>query len=173
MEVMRLRDSMGCIIYTVGSSTRTWEEFIGLLELLGVGVVIDVRRFPKSKFPHFVKEALDEALSRAGIAYEHLGEAMGGFRAGGYESHMMSRGFQGGLGRIEKWVALKTPVIMCAERLPWRCHRRWIARALMKRGWPVVHVIGPSRVWIDEVQLEMDLFSRPSGAPEGDYGQGK
>ena len=135
-------------LYTLGSGTRTLEEFLGLLRLLGIDLLADVCHFPGSRrSPHFGREALAAALSDAGVGYAWLGEELGGYRAGGYERHMETEAFGRGLVRLEELARAHTVAIMCAERLPWRCHRRFIADRLVARGWNVVHVIDVRHAW--------------------------
>jgi len=135
-------------VYTVGSGTRTLEEFLDLLRLLGIELLVDVRHFPGSRrFPHFGREALAAALADAGIGYVWLGEDLGGYRPGGYERHMETQAFERGLTRLEDLARAHTVAVMCAERLPWRCHRRFIADRLVARGWNVVHAIDARHAW--------------------------
>mgnify|MGYP000669200455 CR=1 FL=1 len=129
------------LIYTLGTSTRSSEEFIELLSSHGVEVVVDVRRFPTSRFEHFGKEKLEGLLSEAGIGYVYMGKELGGYRRGGYENFVASSQFQTGLRKLEEVAGERSTAIICAERFPWRCHRRFIALALEKRGWRVSHII--------------------------------
>jgi uncharacterized protein (DUF488 family) len=93
-------------VYTVGHSTRTADELIGLLREAGVTAVADVRRWPTStRHPQFRRPALEAALAAAGIAYHHLGDALGGYRTGGYAAHMETVGFARGLEALERLAA--------------------------------------------------------------------
>ena len=93
-------------IYTVGHSTRSAEELIALLRESGLEVVADVRRWPASaRYPHFSRAPLETALTRAGIAYHHLGAALGGYRDAGYAVHMETADFAGGLAALEMLAA--------------------------------------------------------------------
>jgi len=136
------------LIYTLGTSTRTSEEFIELLSSHGVEVIVDVRRFPSSRFDHFRRENLAGLLSEAGIEYIYMGNELGGYRWGGYQNFTTTPEFQRGLDRLERIAQNKKTAIICAERFPWRCHRRFIALELEKRGWQVKHIIDRERVWI-------------------------
>jgi len=135
-------------IFTLGSSTRSAQEFLDLLAHYQIEAIVDVRRFPTSRFEHFIKENLALLLEEKGIAYLYLGEELGGYRSGGYEAYMKSQEFEAGLARLQGVAQKKRAAIMCRERLPWRCHRRHIGRALQERGWEVEHLIDLDRVWI-------------------------
>lgn len=129
------------VIYSAGTGARPLAEFIALLRGCGVAVAADVRSFPSSRrYPHFSREELRRSLAREGIEYVWLGECLGGFREGGYESHMLTEGFQRGLEELEELARRSPTVFFCAERHPRRCHRRFISRALEERGWKVLHL---------------------------------
>ncbi len=135
------------LVYTLGTSTRSAREFLELLSGRGVETVADVRRFPSSRFEHFCRENLSPLLEENGIGYVYMGDELGGYRKGGYRRFTGTPEFRSGLEGLE-WVAAdKRTAIVCAERLPWRCHRRFIALELEKRGWEVVHVIDENRDW--------------------------
>ena len=148
-------------VFTIGHSTRTIGEFIALLRANGVGLLVDVRRFPGSRrHPQFGSEALAASLAEAGIAYRHE-EALGGRRSSdrsagaspntawrvaafrAYADYMATPPFRAALERLMADAAETRPVIMCAEAVPWRCHRRLITDALLARGVPVLDIIGP------------------------------
>ena len=129
------------LVYTLGTSTRSPEEFTELLSSHGVEVVIDVRRFPFSRFEHFHRDRLERLLSEEGIEYVYMGEELGGYRRGGYQSFTTACEFLSGLKELEEIAQKRSTAIICAERFPWRCHRRFIARELEKRGWRVSHII--------------------------------
>jgi uncharacterized protein (DUF488 family) len=150
-------------VFTIGHSTRTIGEFIALLQANGVGMIVDVRRFPGSRrHPQFGRDALAAALADAGIAYRHE-EALGGRRAGdpaagpspntawrvaafrAYADYMATPPFRAALERLMADAAERRPSILCAEAVPWRCHRRLITDALLARGVPVLDIIGPGR----------------------------
>ena len=143
------------MIFTVGHSIRPQGELIAILEEARVKLLVDVRRFPGSRrHPQFGKEALSAGLSAAGIAYRHEPDLGGrreprpdsphtawrvaGFR--GYADHMASPEFRAALERLI--APPETPTaVMCAEALPWKCHRQLIADALVARGIEVVHLL--------------------------------
>ncbi len=142
------------VIYTVGSSTRTREEFLRLLHQFGIRKVVDVRRFPTSRFQHFRQENLAKSLQDAGIDYVYLGKELGGYRRGGYQSHLSTSSFREGLERLETEARDKPTAVLCAERFPWKCHRRFIGVELARRGWKVVHIIDENRTWEPKVEGE-------------------
>ena len=135
-------------IYTLGTSTRGSEEFLNLLRNNDIELVIDVRRFPTSKFGHFKKDQLSQLLAQAGIEYSYLGKELGGYRSQGYRAFVDSDEFQQGLDQLERVAKQKRVAVVCAERFPWRCHRRFISRELERDGWRVVHIIDDKRSWV-------------------------
>ena len=122
-----------------------------MLKHLGVEMVVDVRRFPTSRFEYFRREELARSLPERGIDYLYLGKELGGYRKGGYRSFLVSEEFKRGLERLEKLASQGKIAVICAERLPWRCHRRFIGLELERRGWRVIHVIDEKRSWIPRV----------------------
>lgn len=135
-------------IYTLGTDRRSEEDFIEILFAYDIESLIDVRSFPTSRIPIFTRENLENLLERESIAYHFLGKELGGFRKGGYASYLVSDAFSLGIDLLESIAAANTSVITCAERFPWKCHRKWIARELQKRGWQVEHIIDKGKVWI-------------------------
>src|ERR1700689_1384183 len=125
-------------IFTIGHSTRTWEAFLELLRAHGIRRVVDVRSIPRSRHnPQFNRETLADKLRGARIGYVHLGK-LGGLRHSrrdspnmgwrnasfrGYADYMQTPEFEKGLQRLIKLAKQKKTVIMCAEAVPWRCHR--------------------------------------------------
>lgn len=136
---------MNRIIYTVGTSNRSIEQFTGLLKKYGIEIIIDVRSFPTSRFEHFKQKNLSSHLKEADIGYIHLKELVGyrrgGYRKGGYRSHMKTSEFKEGLKKLEEIAETKKAAIVCAEKLPWKCHRRYITNELSGRGWEIEHII--------------------------------
>ena len=146
-------------IYTLGTSTRSPEEFIALLRDHGVELVVDVRRFPSSRFEHFGQEKLTKMLAKAGIDYFYMGEELGGYRREGYRTFTTSADFQASVERLRQVAREKRAAIICAERFPWRCHRRFISLALEKLGTQVIHIIEPGRDWQPK-KLDSDTAKR-------------
>ena len=135
------------LIYTLGTSTRSPEEFIRLLKGHGIEVVMDVRRFPSSRFEYFGGEKLAGLLEGAGIGYVAMGQELGGYRKGGYQAFTTTTEFGESVEKLEELALSRRATILCAERLPWRCHRRFIGFELEKRGWQVIHIIDEKRDW--------------------------
>lgn len=139
-------------IFTIGHSTRQIDEFIKLLQTYDVKVVVDVRTIPKSRHnPQFNEEYLKQSLQQVHIRYKHL-KKLGGLRHTtkdsinlgwhnasfrGYADFMATVEFANGLEALTKIASVKETVIMCAEAVPWRCHRSLIGDALTKKGWVV------------------------------------
>jgi uncharacterized protein (DUF488 family) len=135
-------------IYTLGTDRRSEEDFTEILLAYSIQSLIDVRSFPRSKIHIFSRENLQDLLKREGIEYHFLGKELGGFRKGGYTSYIISDEFIKGIDLIESIALYKMSVIICAEKLPWKCHRKWISRELHKRDWEVDHIIDKGKVWI-------------------------
>jgi uncharacterized protein (DUF488 family) len=144
------------VIFTVGHSTRPISEFIGLLRSHGIGHIIDIRTIPKSRHnPQFNADALAASLHSARIRYRHL-KSLGGLRhpsrdsvnlgwrnSGfrGFADYMQTPEFEAGLKRAIELAAEVPSALMCAEAVPWRCHRSLVADALTVRGFRVLEVI--------------------------------
>ena len=136
-------------VFTVGHSTRSIEEFVHLLKAHGIQRVIDVRSIPRSRHnPQFGQDQLPAALRRFGIDYSHL-PGLGGRRHArrdstntgwrnvsfrGYADYMETPAFKESLNRCIAFAHEERVALMCAEAVPWRCHRSLIADALLTRG---------------------------------------
>ncbi|HET7674455.1 MAG TPA: DUF488 domain-containing protein [Gammaproteobacteria bacterium] len=147
-------------VFTIGHSTRSLEAFIGLLAAHNVECLMDVRTVPRSRRnPQFNRESLPSALSAAGVGYVHE-SALGGLRKTradspntgwrnasfrGYADYMQTPEFAQGVARLVEIAARKRTAIMCAEAVPWRCHRSLIADALVVRGIAVEHILSGER----------------------------
>ena len=134
-------------IFTVGTDRRSEEDFIEVLHAYGIEALVDVRSFPKSKISTFTRANLEEVLKREGIEYHFLGKELGGFRKGGYIAYTLTEDFMQGIQTLESVAGDRMSVIVCAERFPWKCHRKWISRELHKRGWSVEHIIDKGKIW--------------------------
>ena len=153
-------------VFTIGHSIRPLKEFIELLKAHGVQRVVDVRSIPRSRHnPQFNRESLARHLRAARIGYVHL-KKLGGLRHAksdsknlgwhntsfrGFADYMQTPDFQTGLARLEKLAAAKPSAMMCAEAVPWRCHRSLIADALVVGHFPVEHIMSTSRTQAHEL----------------------
>ena len=143
-------------VFTVGHSTRSIEEFLSILETHGVKRLVDVRTIPKSRrVPQFNSDALAISLQGRGIDYVHL-QNLGGLRHArkdsvnlgwrnasfrGYADYMATDEFRAGLDRLLQLAGEKRTAIMCAEAVPWKCHRSLIGDALLVRGVQVEDIL--------------------------------
>ena len=134
-------------IFTLGTSKRSLEEFTDILKHYEIEEVIDVRRFPTSKLEWFKKENFERELREHGFSYIWMGEKLGGYRSSGYEAYMSSPEFKEGLKELMRRALIKRVAIICAEKLPWRCHRRFLSSALTNEGWQVRHILDIGKEW--------------------------
>lgn len=148
-------------VWTIGHSDRTFDAFVSLLKENGVALVADVRSVPRSRHaPQFNIATLPAALAAEGIGYEHLAE-LGGWRHGradspntgwrnasfrAYADYMLTPEFAEALDGLLRLAAERPTAIMCAEAVPWRCHRSLVADALIVRGVEVWDILGPGSV---------------------------
>ena len=146
-------------VYTIGYGNRRFEDFVRLLKKFGVELVIDVRAFPTSRWPEFIKENLQNALPAEGIGYAHLRE-LGGYRRGGYEAYLQTEDFERGIAELQRLASGQTAAIMCVESHPSACHRRFIAKKLCERGWEVIHIVGKAGKTVVERSLGTKGFQR-------------
>jgi len=146
------------LILTIGHSTRPIAEFLALLQSQQVNCLVDVRTIPRSRFnPQFNQAALAASLKKAGLDYLHL-PGLGGLRHAhadsvntgwrnssfrGYADYMQTAEFTASLKALIKLAQTTRVAIMCAEAVPWRCHRSLIADALLLRKINVAHITGP------------------------------
>jgi uncharacterized protein (DUF488 family) len=143
-------------IYTIGHSTRSLDDFVGLLQQHGVVQIADVRTVPKSRrHPHFAGDALSKSLPEAGISYRHV-PGLGGLRKPapdsnnsgwrhpsfrGYADYMQTPAFEAALNGLIQWSGERSTAVMCAEAVWWQCHRQLIADALVARGIEARHIM--------------------------------
>jgi uncharacterized protein (DUF488 family) len=149
-------------IWTIGHSNRSLEEFVALLRASSIEVIADVRRFNGSRrHPQFGPEQFEPGLAREGIGYRHFPD-LGGRRGrrgpdspntawrvesfNAFADHMETPEFRTALDALVAESQARRVAIMCSEALPWRCHRRLIADALVVRGWTVWDIVGPRSV---------------------------
>ena len=148
------------IVLTIGHSTRTLGEFIGLLRAHEATLVVDVRTVPRSRHnPQFNEDSLPGSLKKAGLGYVHM-PGLGGLRHAkrdslnpgwrnasfrGYADYMQTPEFGQSLDELVQLANQERIVLMCAEAVPWRCHRSLIADALLVRGIRTEDIMGPNR----------------------------
>jgi uncharacterized protein (DUF488 family) len=162
-------------VYTIGHSTRTLDEFVQLLKTYRVSIVVDVRTIPRSRHnPQFNKEPLPESLKAYAIRYIHMPE-LGGLRRSsvdsvnlswenksfrGYADYMQTKEFADNLLGLISLAQLDTVAVMCAEAVPWRCHRSLIADALAARNIRVRHILTETSV----LDHELTPFAQVEGS---------
>ncbi|PYT30315.1 MAG: DNA repair protein [Acidobacteria bacterium] len=148
------------LILTIGHSTRPIEDFIALLKAHGVERLVDIRTVPRSRTnPQFNRDMLPESLKPVGIDYSHLG-ALGGLRHArpdslntgwrntsfrGYADYMQTPEFSEAVEELMETARKQQTAIMCAEAVPWRCHRSLVADSLSARGIHVEHIMSTTR----------------------------
>jgi uncharacterized protein (DUF488 family) len=148
------------IVLTIGHSTRTLEAFIELLKAHAVTKIVDVRTVPRSRHnPQFNRETLPDHLKAPHVTYVHM-PGLGGLRHPrpdspntgwrnasfrGFADYMQTQEFEENLEALIKLASKERIALMCAEALPWRCHRSLIADALRSRGIPVEHILSSTR----------------------------
>jgi uncharacterized protein (DUF488 family) len=148
------------LVLTIGHSTRTLAEFIRLLQAHAVSRVVDVRTVPRSEHnPQFNKASLPRALKKVGVGYVHM-PGLGGLRHAkrdslnvgwrnasfrGYADYMQTPGFAQSLEELIRLTNQDRIALMCAEAVPWRCHRSLIADALLVRGIRTEDIMSPTR----------------------------
>jgi len=148
------------IIYTIGHSTHTLEEFAAMLKSFNIELLADIRSFPGSrKFPHFNKENLPPSLAENNIEYIHLKNLGGrrkvnpescntGWRVAafrGYADYMETESFKKAIKELEQIASEKRAAYMCAEAVWWRCHRSLVSDYLKHNGWTVLHIMGVNK----------------------------
>jgi uncharacterized protein (DUF488 family) len=159
-----MRSKMTDPFFSIGHSTRSIAEFVGLLREAEIELVVDVRTVPRSRTnPQFNRDVLPITLSEFGIDYEHIAQ-LGGLRAKSatvppsvnafwqnpsfhhYADYAMSEDFKSGLTRVRELGHAKRCAIICAEAVWWHCHRRIIADYLLAGGDEVFHILGRNHV---------------------------
>src|SRR5271169_1433165 len=174
------------VVFTIGYSTHTPQVFLELLRAHGIKRVIDVRSIPRSRYnPQFNQETLSAKLRSARIGYVHL-RKLGGLRHArrdspnmgwrnasfrGFADYMQTPEFEKGLQRLIQLAKQKKSAIMCAEAVPWRCHRSLIADALTVRGIRVAHIVSGKRVLVHTLtsfgRVRGDSITYPAYDSEG------
>ena len=169
-------------MFTVGHSTLPIERFIALLQTYGVKRLVDIRSIPRSRHnPQFNDTSLAESLTARRIEYAHI-QALGGLRRAhkdspntgwrnkgfrGYADYMQGEEFRDALETLIRMSRQKRAAIMCAEAVPWRCHRSLVADALIVRGIPVVEILSESSYRMHKLtpfaRVEGTRITYPSG----------
>ena len=173
------------LILTIGHSTRPIDQFVELLRQHGVERLVDIRTIPRSRRnPQFNREPLAKSLEGEGIAYSHIKE-LGGLRHArsdsinsgwrnasfrGYADYMQTSEFAQAVGRLLQLCEEKQCAVMCAEAVPWRCHRSLLADALVARGIGVEHILSRSRCDAHSLtpfaRVENESVTYPQPKPE-------
>ena len=154
------------IVFTIGHSTRRTGDFLSVLDAYGIEEVIDVRTIPKSrKNPQFNEKRLSASLKRHKIKYKHIG-GLGGLRHAlkdsintywhnasfrGFADYMRTDEFKSNIDALIKIAKKRQVTLMCAEAVPWRCHRSLIADALSVRGVKVMHIFSATNSRCHEI----------------------
>ena len=162
------------VVLTIGHSTRPLAEFVALLVAHSVSLLIDVRTVPRSRHnPQFNRDTLPDALQVAGIRYEHVA-GLGGFRRThpgslnmgwrnvsfrGFADYMQTPEFAENLDRLIEQTTRERVVLMCAEAVPWRCHRSLIADALVVHGIRAEEIVSATRLQVHT----LSSFARVDG----------
>jgi uncharacterized protein (DUF488 family) len=176
------------VVLTIGHSTRTWKDFLEILRAHRVKCVIDIRSIPRSRHnPQFNREALSTKLRAARIGYVYL-RRLGGLRHArrnslnvgwrnasfrGFADYMQTSEFDAGLRRLMKLAGQKRSAIMCAEAVPWRCHRSLIADALTVRGIRVDDIMSVKRSQVHSLTPFAQVQGHCITYPVGDRGGGR
>jgi uncharacterized protein (DUF488 family) len=163
------------IIWTIGHSTRSAEEFLTLLNSQEIALLADIRSYPGSRtFPHFGKDVLEKYLNDNGIEYIHI-KGLGGRRKSnhdsqniawrmpafrGYADYMETDGFIQAIQELERLALEKRTAYMCSEAVWWRCHRGLVSDWLKAYGWQVMHIF-------TEKKTEEHPFTGPAKIIEG------
>jgi uncharacterized protein (DUF488 family) len=160
MPVKSPQSTIRTMAFTIGHSTRPIDQFAAMLNGHQITRLVDVRTVPRSRTnPQFNKDTIPESLAKSSIAYVHVPE-LGGLRKPkhdspnsawrnlsfrGFADHMQTPEFANGLECLFGWMRTDRIALMCAEAVPWRCHRSLIADALTIRGITVLEIISPTR----------------------------
>jgi 3-methyladenine DNA glycosylase/8-oxoguanine DNA glycosylase len=168
----RTKDWRGVRIYTIGHSTRTVDELVALLRASDISVLADIRTIPRSRHnPQFNSDSLPSALRKHGLRYAHL-PRLGGLRRArkdspntgwrnasfrGFADYMLTEDFEAGLAELRALTTKGVVALMCAEAVPWRCHRSLVADALSARGARVEHISGTGRATPHSVTAFADV----------------
>jgi uncharacterized protein (DUF488 family) len=176
------------IILTIGHSTRTLEDYIALLKMNKVTIVNDIRTIPRSRYnPQFNSDTLPDVLKTVSIKYIHSA-GLGGLRHPhdgspntgwwnpsfrGFADYMQTDEFEQNISDLIKLADDERVVLMCAEVVPWRCHRALIADALLIRGLEVEHIISENSRYLHKLTAWAKVNGQEIIYPEIGSGQGE
>jgi len=151
---------MRSVIYSIGHSSLSIDQFLQLLQHYQIEAIADVRRIPGStKHPHFKQKQLQEFLQNVKINYFWLGETLGGFRKEGYELFTKTDLFLHGLQQLVNIASQQRTAFLCAEKLFVNCHRRFIADQLASQKWDVIHIVNENFTYphfpVDSIALDL------------------
>ena len=161
-------------LYTIGHSTRTFDEFVEVLQAHEVRILVDIRSFPMSRrLPHSNRESLEKTLPEAGIRYVWIKE-LGGRRKKirddspniairsdsfrNYADYMLTEGFQHAIAELLKLADEARTAYMCAERLYFNCHRMMVSDFLVAHGHQVLHIDGTGPVKLHHLMAEARMI---------------
>lgn len=163
------------IVWTIGHSTRTLDEFLEMLRVNGIERLLDIRAFPGSRrYPHFNKEYMQETFPEQGIDYRHL-PGLGGRRKPerdspntawrhpsfrGYADYMQTPAFKLEIEKLEELARDKRTAYMCSEAPWWKCHRALVSDYLKVHGWKVLHIM-------EKGKTTEHPFTSPARASQG------
>lgn len=157
------------ILFTIGHSTRTLDEFVSLLKQNAISAVADVRSSPFSRhMPHFNRDTLQESLKTHDIQYVFLGDELGARReepecyvegVAKYELIEQTAAFKQGLERVRKGAGKFRIAMMCAEKDPLTCHRTILVARALKGEYEIRHIVTERKV-LSQEELEQELLSR-------------
>lgn len=176
---------MSRTIWTIGHSTRMRDEFLALLHAHKIRLLVDIRTIPRSRHnPQFNTEALAQHLAEAAVGYQHSAQ-LGGLRKPrrdsinlgwrnesfrGYADYMQTEEFQRAVEELIAYGTKTRTAIMCAEAVPWRCHRSLIADALAVRGWEVRHILSATEATPHQLtsfaKIEDGMVTYPASADQ-------
>lgn len=151
-----MRNIQQGVIWTIGHSTHSIEEFISILHSFQIERLVDIRKFPGSRYPHFNKDALEALMPESNMKYCHIFELGGrrkpqpdskntGWRLDafrGYADYMETDAFQSGIEKLADIALKERTAYMCSEAVWWRCHRGLVSDYLKIAGWTVMHIMG-------------------------------